>query len=190
VNNPIFRFHAQQFVPYPLELVFAFFANPQNLPHLMPKWQATRFTQMRLVPPPPRPLAHDPRLRFQSVAAGKGSELDIAFRPVPLIPVSIGWQGTITEFEWNSHFCDQQQRGPFATWRHCHRFLSAKELDPHGNQIPGTHVIDELEYSVPLGPLSPLANQLFLQPQMNYLFHHRQNRLNEILPKAAKQAGL
>ena len=32
-------FTSEQWLPYPVEPVFAFFANPENLPRLMPKWQ-------------------------------------------------------------------------------------------------------------------------------------------------------
>lgn len=36
------RFETRQWVPFPVELVFAFFANPSNLPHLMPPRLKTR----------------------------------------------------------------------------------------------------------------------------------------------------
>ena len=39
-------FAAEQWLPYPVELVFAFFANPQNLPRLMPAWQKARIEEI------------------------------------------------------------------------------------------------------------------------------------------------
>ncbi len=35
-------FQTEQWLPFPVELVFAFFAYPENLPRLMPAWQKAR----------------------------------------------------------------------------------------------------------------------------------------------------
>ena len=172
-----------QWVPYPVELVFAFFANPGNLPHLMPKWQKAKIESSRIIPPPPRPLAADVALRFQSPAAGANSEMVISFRPVPRLPFRVGWLARITEFEWNDHFCDEQIKGPFTMWRHCHRIVAEDR-----NGSPGTLIADELQYVAPLGPLGRIANVLFLERQMKATFAYRQERLAEILPVAARQA--
>src|ERR1700677_3481414 len=75
------RFDASQWVPYPVELVFAFFANPTNLPHLMPRKLEARIEDARLQPPPPRPVHPDEARRFRSVAAGEGSEILISLVP-------------------------------------------------------------------------------------------------------------
>jgi ligand-binding SRPBCC domain-containing protein len=172
-----------QWVPFPVELVFAFFANPGNLPHLMPKWQQARVESSRLIAPPPRPVATDPALRFQSPAAGTGSEMVISFRPVPRLPFRVGWIASITEFTWNDHFCDTQLKGPFASWNHCHRITSEVR-----DGINGTLIVDELEYSVPVGPLGLVANAMFVRRQMESTFAYRQQRLEDILPVAARQA--
>ena len=50
-------FQAEQWLPYPIETVFAFFANPENLPPLMPAWQKARIEKLSIVPPPPRSSA-------------------------------------------------------------------------------------------------------------------------------------
>jgi len=172
-----------QWVPFPIELVFAFFANPANLPHLMPKEQQAKIESSRIIPPPPRPLASDPALRFQSPAAGKDSEMVISFRPISFLPFRLGWLARITEFEWNDHFCDIQVKGPFATWRHCHRIATETR-----DGVAGTAITDDLEYSLPLGPLGLIANELFVARQMKATFAYRQKKLEEILPVAAKQA--
>jgi ligand-binding SRPBCC domain-containing protein len=172
-----------QWVPFPVELVFAFFANPGNLPHLMPKWQKAKVESSRVIPPPPRPLAPDPELRFQSPAAGEGSEMIISFRPLPGFPFRIGWLARITEFAWNDHFCDEQVKGPFASWKHCHR-ISAETREG----VAGTLIYDEVEYTLPLGPLGAIGNALFVRRQMEGTFAYRQQRLEQILPVAARQA--
>jgi ligand-binding SRPBCC domain-containing protein len=193
-TSGVHHFITEQFVPFPVELVFAFFANPQNLPHLMPQRQKTKVEQMRLQAPPQRPLAENPRLRFRSMAAGAGTELDISFSPVPFVPGRIGWQGVIREFEWNSHFIDEQQKGPFKSWRHTHRFRTETHPDPRedhtGCMVTGTVVSDDLEYALPLGPIGIVLNALLFRSRLESLFDYRQQRLAEILPIAAKQAGL
>ncbi len=172
-----------------MELVFAFFANPGNLPHLMPKWQQARVESSRLVAPPARPVASDPTLRFQSPAAGVGSEMAISFRPVPRLPLRVGWLARITEFVWNSHFCDEQLKGPFASWQHRHGILSETREDESGAQVNGTLITDDVEYSLPLGPLGSAAHGLFVRRQMEATFAYRQTRLEAILPVAARQAA-
>jgi len=178
-----------QWTPYPVELVFAFFANPGNLPHLMPKWQQARVESSRLVAPPPRPVAPDPALRFQSPAAGEGSEMEISFRPVARLPFRVGWTARITEFVWNSHFCDEQVKGPFASWRHRHGIAPEMRADEAGTAINGTLISDEVAYSLPLGPLGDMAHGLFVRRQMESTFAYRQRRLEEILPAAQRQAA-
>jgi ligand-binding SRPBCC domain-containing protein len=174
---------ASQWTPFPVELVFAFFANPANLPHLMPRWQQARIESSRLIAPPSRPVASDPTLRYQSPAAGVGSEMVVSFRPLRGIPYRIGWLARITEFVWNSHFCDEQLKGPFATWKHRHGI--APEVQ---DGVTGTRISDEVEYTLPLGPLGDLGNALFIRRQMEAVFAFRQQRLEEILPVAARQA--
>ncbi|WP_263357082.1 SRPBCC family protein [Acidicapsa ligni] len=172
-----------QWTPFPVELVFAFFANPGNLPHLMPKWQKAKVESSRLIPPPPRPVAPDPELRFQSPAAGRDSEMVISFRPLRGLPFRIGWLARITEFEWNSHFCDEQVKGPFASWSHCHLIQSETR-----DSVVGTLITDEVEYNLPLGPLGAIGGAIFVRSQMEATFAYRQKRLDEILPVASRQA--
>jgi ligand-binding SRPBCC domain-containing protein len=171
-------------VPFPVELVFAFLANPGNLPHLMPKWQQAKIESSRFIAPPARPVALDPALRFQSPAAGAGSEMVISFRPVTGIGFRVGWLARITEFEWNSHFCDEQLKGPFASWKHCHRVASETR-----DGVAGTFISDEVDYSLPLGPLGSLGNAIFVRKQLEKTFAYRQQELERILPIAARQAA-
>src|ERR1700704_5799181 len=103
------HFHAEKWLPQPVELVFAFFANPENLPRLMPKWQAARIEEASFRPPPPHPGTP----RYPGIAAGDGTRLTLSFRPFPYSPVRISWEAAIGHFIWNQQFCDTQLRGPF-----------------------------------------------------------------------------
>ncbi|GAC1658437.1 MAG: hypothetical protein NVS9B15_20170 [Acidobacteriaceae bacterium] len=144
------RFETEFWAPYPIEQVFGFFANPENLPRIMPTWQKARIESGKLTTPLDMP--HVPH-----AVAGDASELLITFRPLPFVPLRSSWRALITEFVYLSHFCDAQISGPFKSWHHCHRVRS--ELR---DGINGTVVRDEVEYELPLAPISdfacPIAN--------------------------------
>jgi ligand-binding SRPBCC domain-containing protein len=176
------RFETSQWVPHPVELVFAFFSNPANLPHLMPPELKTRIEDARLTPPPPRPLHTDPARHFSGVAAGIGSEILVTFCPLRWVPKRIGFTVRITEFVWNSHFADEQITGPFSSFHHRHG------IEPESRDaIEGTLVSDTIEFALPFGPLGSLASG-FLRRQLTRQFAHRQQRLPEILAAVARQA--
>jgi ligand-binding SRPBCC domain-containing protein len=176
------RFETRQWVPFPVELVFAFFANPTNLPHLMPRKLEVKIEDARMQPPPPRPLHPDPARRFRSVAAGVGSEILISFFPIPWVPRRVSWMARITEFVWNSHFCDEQVRGPFAHFHHRHGIEAAVRDD-----VEGTLVSDQIEFALPFGFLGRVGG-VMVRRKLAKSFAHRQKRLPEILAVAAQQA--
>lgn len=168
-------FLAHQWVPYPVEKVFDFFTNPENLPKLIPKWQDARIERMTLVSPP-RPIAPNRPTEGYGLYAGAGSRLDISFRPFPLSPFRMSWEAAITDFAWDDHFCDEQLDGPFAYWRHCHRVSTLLR-----DGVSGTSVVDDLTYKLPLGVLAAPAHALFVRSQMKLLFRYRQRKLLELL---------
>jgi ligand-binding SRPBCC domain-containing protein len=169
-------FESEQWLPYSVEQVFAFFANPENLPRLMPKWQKARIEEATFAPAPARP-ASALAVTFRGVAAGAGTKMTISFRPFPFSPVRVPWDAEIVEFAWNDHFCDVQHRGPFAYWRHCHH-LAADRRDG----VDGTSVRDRVEYELPLGALGELANGLVMRWQLRSIFEFRHERTAELLP--------
>jgi len=160
-------------VPFPVPRVFAFFSNPENLPRLMPPETRTKVDGFQLVAPP---LAPDQDSVSLHHAAGVGSIIDTSFRPVRFLTWRRKWNAAITEFEWNHHFADVQQKGPFKSWQHRHEFLPE-----HRNGCDGTLVRDVIEYEVGFGPLGALANSLFIDRQMRQIFAHRQKVLFELL---------
>src|SRR5260370_13336150 len=169
------RFETHQWVPFPVELVFAFFANPSNLPHLMPPSLKVRVEDIRMQPPPPRPLAADPSRRFRSIAAGIGSEILISFCPLRWVPQRVSWMARIVEFEWNRHFVNEQVRGPFKQFRHRH-VVAVEDLDG----LEGTLVTDAIDYALPGGAFGVLAGGR-VHGQMENAFKFRQKRLPETL---------
>jgi len=166
-----FSYQAEQWLPYPIEAVFAFFANPENLPALMPRWQKARLEQARIVPPPSYSNA-------KALMAGEGSRITLSFRPFRGLPFRVRWQAEITEFVMNSQFSDRQVSGPFVFWHHTHRMTS---VDRAGINI--TVILDQVQYEPPMGMLGRLANGIFLRRQLEQSFAYRQTRIRELLPK-------
>lgn len=154
------HFQSEQWVPYPRERVFAFFANPANLPPLMPAWQQARVEKANLT----------------ADYAAAGSLIVISFRPVPLLPLRLQWEAYIAEFRWNDYFCDEQRKGPFRYFRHCHRVSEAER-----DGVKGSIVADAVEYELPFGFLGDLANALGMKRQVAYLFAYRQKMLPRLL---------
>jgi ligand-binding SRPBCC domain-containing protein len=168
-------FHSEQWLPYPVDLVFAFFANPENLPRLMPAWQKTRIEELSLTPPPPNSSS-----KPGGLAAGAGTKLTISFRPLPYAPMRVSWDAKISEFVWNDHFCDQQLSGPFAYWHHCHHVQPQTCTNTSGAPISGTLLRDEVEYELPLGKLGDIADSM-INWQLQKTFAYRHTRTLKLL---------
>jgi ligand-binding SRPBCC domain-containing protein len=175
-------FEAEQWLPYRVETVFAFFANPENLPRLMPAWQKARIEEASFAPPPPRPVAADPALRIRSIAAGVGTKMTISFKPFPYSPMRVPWDAEITDFVWNDHFCDVQNRGPFAYWKHCHRVHPETRANEGGELVEGTLLRDAVEYEMHFGALGNFAHTVFARRQMRKIFEFRQKKTAALLP--------
>ncbi len=168
------RFRAVQWLPYPVDLVFAFFANPSNLPKLQPRWQATRIDEIEL-----RPAPHNEGMTPQAtIVAGAGTRLSLSFRPAPLAPVRLAWVAEIEDFHWNERFCDRQVEGPFRYWRQCHR-VQPMESEQTGK--PGTLLIDTIEYELPLGLFGRVMSALPFERVLAGVFDHRHERTEQLL---------
>ncbi len=161
----------EQWVPFSLERVFAFFSNPENLPRIMPAASGTRLIVLNRMPAPTAPpgVAGDK-------AAGVGSTIVTSFRVVPLLPFRARWVARITEFEWNHHFADVQAQGPFHSWHHRHEFRAETR-----DGVAGTLIRDGIEYEIGFGFLGTLANAVFIRRQMQNTFAQRQQTLPSLL---------
>lgn len=174
------RFRTTQWLPYPVDFVFAFFADPSNLPELMPKWQQARIDEIELHPARPKCAeALDGR-----IAAGRGTRLNVSFRPAPLAPLRASWVALIEDFHWNERFCDRQIEGPFRYWRHCHR-VQEWQHDRTGEY--GTLLIDSIEYELPFGRLGRIGNQIAVKQMLNLLFEYRHRRAGELLRELSER---
>jgi ligand-binding SRPBCC domain-containing protein len=170
-----FHFEAEQWVPYPVEQVFRFFANPGNLPRIMPPSSGTELVRLKLVSPPGMRTSRS-TITDEEPIAGAGSEIVTSFRVIPFLPLRAEWIALITEFTWNDHFCDEQKKGPFKSFRHCHR-LSAATRDGKA----GTMMRDAIDYDIGFGVLGHVAQTLFVERQLRNTFAYRQRALLRLL---------
>ena len=162
------RIEFEQWAPFPLGRVFAFFSNPENLPRIMPAASGTRLLDLQRVAPT--------ETGANDKAAGVGSRIVTSFRIAPALPFRKRWIARITEFEWNHHFADVQEEGPFKSWHHRHEFRSEAR-----NGTDGTLIRDVIEYEVGFGFLGALADATFVRRQMTNTFGERQKKLLRLL---------
>ena len=169
-------------VPFPLERVFLFFANPKNLPRIMPPASGARIDALRLGEPSRSPPSAETDLL--RTLAGVGSEIATSFRILPPLPFRARWIARVTEFEWNRYCADIQVKGPFKSWHHRHEFEAEMR-----DGINGTVVRDRIEYEIGFGVVDTVAQKLFVERPMARTFAHRQRILEELLRAEDRNAA-
>ncbi|GAC1537044.1 MAG: hypothetical protein NVS2B9_03040 [Myxococcales bacterium] len=136
------RYVHESLVRAPVSRVFAFHEEQGALERLTPPWERTRVVQ-----------------RGDSLAPG--TRVVIAVR---IGPVWKEWEARHTRYEKDVLFEDVQVRGPFARWRHTHRFVPAPE---------GTRLIDEVDYELPLGALGRFFGGPVVRRKLERMFAFR-----------------
>ncbi|MBA3689020.1 MAG: NAD(P)H-binding protein [Chloroflexi bacterium] len=149
------RLHAEMLVDRPIDEVFAFFAKPENLGRITPSSLGFEL------------LSTDTRLR-------EGLEIDYRVRPLLGIPLS--WRSVIAQYDPPRGFRDIQVKGPYRSWDHRHSFVAEGDR---------TRVIDDVEYSLPLGPLGLLAYAAVVRGQLEEIFRHRTRTIRAVFAKPA-----
>jgi len=144
------RVHAETLVERPIDQVFAFFARPENLGRVMP-----------------RSLGF--QLRSTDTKMREGLEVD--YRVRPLLGIPLNWRSLITEYDPPHGFRDIQLKGPYRSWDHRHTFVAEGEC---------TRVIDDVEYSLPLGLLGALAHAAVVRGQLKEIFRHRARTVRSV----------
>lgn len=131
--------------------VFAFFADAANLELLTPG-----FLRFRILTPLP-------------IRMFEGARIDYALR---LFGLPFTWRTRITKWEPGVSFVDEQESGPYALWRHTHRFES---------QGASTIMHDLVEYAEPLGPLGHVAHGLVVRRMLDRIFDFRRDATARLL---------
>jgi ligand-binding SRPBCC domain-containing protein len=141
----------------PLSETFEIFEDPYNLAKITPPWLNFRVTSTE-------------RVQMQ-----KGTEIQYVIR---WLKFPIRWKTVITEYNPPHKFVDEQERGPYALWRHDHTFEETPE---------GTRVKDRVEYRLPFGSLGRLVHAMVVRRQLLAIFRYRQRELGKLFGGKARQ---
>ena len=166
------RFEAEQWIAASLPRVFAFFADPRNLPKIMPPSQGARLLKLNLVHP--RFPAGETPPDAQRMA-GVGTEIIFKFRASPHVPLHEKWTALITDFSLNQSFRDVQKQGPFRRWTHTHSFETRVVDDREG-----TLIRDVVEYEVGFGVVGNFLEKVMFQRMLRSTFEYRKRALEKI----------
>jgi len=140
------RFIKQSEIAAPPKAVFAWHELPGAVEQLTPPWERAEVLER---PAPHLGLQVGTRVIFK-VFTGPFWRL---------------WVAEHTEYDPPHLFTDIQLRGPFAYWRHNHRF----ELTERGTTL----MTDEIEYALPLGWLGELVAGNSTREKLRRMFDYR-----------------
>ncbi len=115
-------------LPLPIDEVFAFFSQAENLEKITP-----REVQFKIVTPVPIKMEPGTIIDYQIKIQG------IAFR----------WRSRIPVWQPPYEFMDEQVKGPYAKWEHTHQF----ETTPGGTMIR-----DTVRYRLLFSPLGDIVH--------------------------------
>ena len=150
---------ARQRIPLGRAELFPFFADAANLGRITP-----------------------PEMRFEiltplPVAMREGALIDyrIRVRGVPM-----RWRTLISRWSPPHEFVDEQLRGPYAEWRHLHRFTPLAD--------GSTLAEDEVRFRLPFGPLGAVTAPL-VRWQLRRIFRYRREAIARlVLPSGGDAA--
>jgi len=147
------RFHTlkrEQWLPRPLEDVFAFFSDAGNLGQITPSWLG-----FQIFTPGSIRMAAGTRIRYR-----------LTWHGIPM-----NWTTEIRRWDPPTGFVDAQLQGPYQLWHHIHRFESHRG---------GTRMTDIVRYRLPLGIIGGAVHSLHVRRDIEKIFDYRFERINEL----------
>ena len=153
------KFHTlrrEQWIPSPIEEVFAFFADAHNLEEITPPWLGFRIVVM------------------ESGSISKGTEIRYRLR---LHGIPIRWRTEIRRWDAPYGFVDVQRSGPYKIWHHTHRF------EAHDDR---TKMIDVVRYTLPCGVLGRMVHALKVRSDLWRIFDYRRQRICELFAEPGR----
>ena len=133
-----------------LEEVFAFFSDAGNLGSITPPGLA-----FRIHGAPPGPMQEGCRIEYR----------------IRWTVFTLRWVTRIARWQPPTEFQDIEEKGPYKTWIHTHRFrVQGREVEMH----------DHVDYELPLGVLGRIAHGLLVRRQLEAIFDYRNRAIDEI----------
>ncbi len=146
-----YQLHKEQFIPAPVDDVWEFISNPENLKVITPEEMGFVITSGDL-----------PGKMYPGMI--------ITYKVKPLFGISMTWVTEITHVAEKHYFVDEQRSGPYSMWHHQHI------LEPAGG---GVLMIDIVSYKPPFGFLGAVANNLIIRHKLNDIFNYREKVLED-----------
>ena len=155
VAGLIHYLHREQVIPAPLERVWDYFANPNNLNELTPqdmKFEIITIGNVRMY-------------------AGQMIEYRVEF----VRGLRSLWLTEIAHVDEGRYFVDEQRMGPYHFWYHEHHFEPLET---------GVKMTDKVTYAAPFGLLGDIMNALWIQRRLNKIFDYRYQKIVELFGAA------
>ncbi len=146
-----FVLEREQWLPRPLDAVFAFFSDARNLEAITPPW-----------------LGFHVRSKLP-IEMREGARIDYTIR---LYGVPLLWRTRIAEWQPGKRFVDVQERGPYASWVHEHDFCALGG---------GVLMRDRVRYALPFGPLGRAVHRALVRGLLARIFDYRFARVRALL---------
>jgi ligand-binding SRPBCC domain-containing protein len=151
---------ATQLIPLPKAQLFPFFADARNLAVITPPRMGFRIRT-------PEPIVMN-----------EGTLIDYTVR---VAGVPVRWRTLISRWDPPNEFADEQLRGPYALWRHRHRFTAV---------TPGeTRIDDEVLFRLPFAPLGNAALP-FVKGELRRIFAFRRAAIERALADGSLGASV
>ena len=144
--------HREQFIPAPLDEVWAYFATPQNLNALTPP--SMHFT----IEGNPGPMFAGQLIAYR-IRLGPG--------------VRVRWLTEIRHVEAGKFFVDEQRMGPYRLWYHEHHYEAV---------AGGVRMTDHVTYALPFGPLGDLVHAVWVRRTLKQIFDFRYQAVAKLWP--------
>lgn len=139
----VYTLSRRQLIERPLDEVFAFFENPENLARITPG-----SVGFRILTPLP-------------IVMKAGAVIDYTIK---VFGIRRYWTTLITDYAPPHRFVDVQLRGPYTFWHHTHTFEATER---------GTLMRDEVRYVLPFGVIGRLVHALLVKRQLQKIFDYR-----------------
>ncbi len=140
----------EQWVPEPIDKVFAFFSDAKNLERLTP------------------PHLHFKVLGLSTEQLQEGTRIDYKLQ---LHGIPFRWQSLIHDWQPVTGFSDSQTRGPYKKWNHTHIFIE---------QDGGTLIRDRAQYRIPFGVPGDVVAYPFVKKDLEKIFRFRYDKVREL----------
>jgi ligand-binding SRPBCC domain-containing protein len=165
----MYQIKSEFWIPQPIEKVWELYRFPKTLEKISPPYMGLR-------------VLGEPETQV-------GTLVEVEMRPYSL-PYALQWRTRVTQMQdagEKRFFVDEMEGGFFKAWKHTHRLEKGDET-LHGSasgqdakvHTPGTWVLDEVDYDLPLGPLNETANALLVRRTLAAMFSYRKRALQNL----------